>query len=143
MRLATALTLALLAGCVSTSERAATTWYPEAALVCRQRACPRCGGDSLVGCAPCNASGKVRCTACRDGKEKCGTCKGDGSKGGKKCKTCNGDGIKNCSRCGGDRLMACPACEGKARVHCLRALVIHEPMPRGDDAWPPGNEPGP
>ena len=51
--------------------------------------------------------------------------------------------VKPCHGCGGDRWMACPACEGKARVHCIRPLVIREPMPVGEDAWPPGNEPGP
>ena len=137
-----ALILALAAaGCVSTIDRAPSTWYPEAELVCRDLGCHRCRGDSLVGCGPCRASGKVPCTSCRDGKEKCGTCKGDGSKGGKKCKSCGGDGVRNCSRCGGDRWMACGACEGKAQVHCLRRLAIREPIPRGDDAWPPGNEP--
>jgi hypothetical protein len=130
-------------GCAPTGDRAPATWYPEAALVCHESACPRCRGGSLLGCGPCQASGRVPCNACRDGKEKCGTCKGDGSKGGKKCKTCGGDGVKNCGRCGGDRWMACPACEGKARVHCIRALVIREEIPRGEDAWPPGNEPGP
>jgi hypothetical protein len=134
---------AAVSGCVSTVDRAATTWYPEADVVCRVKGCPRCGGGSLVGCRPCNVTGKVPCTACRDGKEKCGVCKGDGSKGGKKCKTCDGDGIKKCSRCGGDRWMACAACQGKAKIHCVRRLVIHEPMPVGADAWPPGNEPAP
>lgn len=141
MRIAAALACAFLAGCVTTMDRASETWYPEAALVCHNPRCGRCGGDSLVGCGPCQASGKVRCTACHDGKERCGVCKGDGSKGGKKCKTCGGDGVRNCSRCGGDRLMACPACEGKAQVHCMRALHISEPMPVGEDAWPRGNEP--
>lgn len=141
-KLAPALIL-VLAGCVSTMDRAPSTWYPEAELVCRDRGCARCRGDSLLGCGPCRASGDVRCTACRDGKEKCGICKGDGSKGGKKCKGCKGDGIRDCSRCGGDMKMACAACEGKGRVHCLRRLVVNEPIPRGDDAWPPGNEPGP
>lgn len=132
-----------LSGCVTTSERAAMTWYPEAEVVCHDRGCPYCGGRSTVGCAPCHASGKVRCTACRDGKEKCDTCKGDGHKGGKKCRDCKGDGIRNCSRCGGDQKMACPPCEGKGRLCCLRRVPIRDPIPRGEDAWPPGNEPGP
>lgn len=141
MKIALLVAALLLAGCQTTMDRAPSTWYPAAEVVCHQPACGHCHGRSLVGCRGCSASGKVRCTACRDGKEKCGVCKGDGSKGGKKCKTCNGDGIKTCSRCGGDRLMACPGCEGKAYVHCLRQIPIREPIPRGDDAWPPGNEP--
>lgn len=141
-RLAPILLLAA-AGCVSTADRAPSAWYPDAELVCHDPGCLHCAGRSLVGCGPCTASGKVRCTACRDGKERCGTCRGDGSKGGKKCKTCGGDGVRACSRCGGDRLMACPACEGKGRVCCLRRLAVREPIPRGEDAWPPGNEPGP
>ncbi len=143
MKILAPLLIFAFAGCVTTSDRAASTWYADAEIVCHDSGCPRCGGRALVGCGPCSASGKVRCTACRDGKERCGACKGDGHKDGKKCKVCKGDGIRPCSRCGGDRMMACPACEGKARVCCLRRLVIHEPIPRGDDAWPPGNEPGP
>ena len=136
--------LALLAGagCASSGDRAPSTWYPEAELVCHVPGCARCGGRSLVGCGLCAASGQLPCTSCRDGRERCGVCKGDGSKSGKKCKTCGGDGVRPCSRCGGDRRMACGACEGKGRVCCLRRLEIREPSPRGEDAWPPGNEPG-
>jgi hypothetical protein len=141
MRAAAVVAILALGSCVSTADRAPSTWYPEAEVVCYQAGCVRCAGRSLVGCTGCRASGKVPCTACRDGKERCGACKGDGSKGGKKCKECRGDGVRKCSRCGGDRWMACPACEGKAYVHCLRRVAIHEPIPRGDDAWPPGNEP--
>ena len=143
MRSAPAAALLALAGCMTAMDRAPSTWYSAAEVVCHQPGCPYCRGQSIVGCRNCQVSGKVRCTACTDGKEKCGTCKGDGHKGGKKCRTCGGDGIRNCSRCGGDRRMACPACEGKAYVHCLRRIPIREPIPRGEDAWPPGNEPGP
>ena len=143
MKILAPLLILLTVGCVNTMDRAPQTWYPDAEIVCHVRGCPRCGGSSLVGCHPCHASGKVRCTACRDGKERCGVCGGDGHKGGHKCKTCNGDGIKKCSRCGGDMKMACGACEGKGRICCLRRVEIRDPIPRGDDAWPPGNEPGP
>jgi hypothetical protein len=143
MKILAPLLVLLAAGCVNTMDRAPQTWYPEVEVVCHVRGCARCGGSSLVGCHPCHASGQVRCTACRDGKEKCGVCGGDGQKGGHKCKTCNGDGIKKCSRCGGDMKMACGGCEGKGRICCLRRVEIRDPIPRGDDAWPAGNEPGP
>jgi len=141
MKILAPLLILAVAGCVSTMDRAPSTWYAEAELVCHDPGCFRCRGGSLIGCGPCAASGKVTCTACKDGKERCRDCGGDGSKKGKKCKSCGGDGVRACSRCGGHRQMACPACEGKGRVCCLRRLVIHEPIPRGDDAWPPGNEP--
>jgi hypothetical protein len=141
MKMLAPVLLLLAAACQSTMERAPSTWYARAELVCHDQGCFRCRGSSHHGCAPCRASGGVPCNRCRDGTERCGVCKGDGSKDGKKCKACKGDGKRDCSTCGGDRVMACPTCLGRGQVCCLRPLVISEPIPRGPDAWPQGNEP--
>lgn len=137
------LVLLAAAACQSTVDRAPNTWYAAAEIVCRNPACLHCHGRGDVGCPPCRASGKVPCTKCpADGIVKCATCKGDGRKDGKKCKTCDGKGKRNCPICNATKLMACGTCDGKARLTCLRPLPISETPPRGDDAWPPGNEPG-
>jgi len=129
-------------GCKSTMERAPNTWYPVAEVVCYDPGCPRCRGTSGQACPPCRATGKVKCTRCTDGIVKCDTCKGDGRHNSKTCKVCDGKGKRKCPTCDGTLKMDCGHCEGKARISCFRVLVVSEPPPAGDDAWPPGNEPG-
>ncbi len=133
--------LLLLAACGTTMDRAPRTWHDSVELLCHEPACSACRGSSLQGCPPCRATGKVPCTRCKDGRVACTTCKGDGRKDGKPCKTCEGSGRMKCPTCDGTRLAACGHCDGKARIHCLRPMAVHDTPPRGEDAWPPGNEP--
>lgn len=133
----TAALVLLFAGCKTTVERAPTTWYEAAEIVCIDSRCAACRGTSAVGCGPCRATGDLPCTGCRDGTQKCAACDGDGRKSGKKCKTCDGKGRHACHRCGGDRLMECGTCSGKGKLTCLRPIPITETPPDGEDVWPP------
>lgn len=137
------LVLLVAGSCQMPVNRAPNTWYAVAEVVCRNPACLHCHGRSDIPCGRCGATGKLPCTKCpENGRVPCTTCKGDGRKDGKTCGRCEGKGTMVCPTCNGTKLRACGTCDGQARLTCLRPLTISETPPRGDDAWPPGNEPG-
>ncbi len=130
--------LALLAAGCGGAARPAEVWYDQAEVVCYRASCGACRGGGHVGCDPCGGDGQVRCGSCRGrGRVRCGTCDGDGQHKDKACKTCGGSGRVSCATCSGDGLEGCGPCGGRGRVHCLRPIRIHEPLPEGEDVWPP------